>query len=94
MTESNHRTNAIQSLEIKRAGAKEATLPKIESKIGCWLDESQKRMILNAMSIDGIQPTDKLTEDFKKFMNSKTIGQAGKEILNHSKALLVFQIRQ
>ena len=78
MVETNERANALRALEIERV--KENDESK-KDRIKKWMHETTIRMFKNASSSDGIRHAEDLTDEFKRFFNSESVGAAGKQLI-------------
>jgi hypothetical protein len=78
MAETNERANALRALEIERIRENDETK---KDRVKKWLHDTTVRMIKNAMSINGERPAEEFSDEFKNFINSPTVGAAGKQLM-------------
>eukprot|EP00956_Cyclotella_meneghiniana_P032864 scaffold91862_cov51-Cyclotella_meneghiniana.AAC.1 len=74
--ESNARSNALRVKELEKADEK-------KNRLGKWVNFSNKLMLLNMMSDDGITAATDFPEPLKQLMNAESLGLMGRNFIWH-----------
>jgi hypothetical protein len=74
--ESNARSNALRVKELEKADEK-------KNRIGKWVNFSNKLMLLNMMSDDGITAATDFPEPLKQLINAESLGLMGRNFIWH-----------